>query len=241
MVSFHAIVPEGKKGPFPVLYMLHGMSDNYTAWTRRTSIERYVQDLPVIVVMPDGDRSFYCDAFGRATWRYETFLSGDLVRFVDTVFHTVRAPRGRAIGGLSMGGYGALMLALKHPGIYGSAISFSGAVMAAHRTASPEWSARGEWTSIFGPAPHGGPNDTVNLATAAARRKKAPAIWIDCGTEDFLIEENRRFHEHLTSLEIAHEYFEYPGAHSWDYWDAALLRVLPWVAKQFGIASPGPA
>ncbi|MDR3706848.1 MAG: alpha/beta hydrolase family protein [Capsulimonadaceae bacterium] len=238
MVSFHAIVPQGKKGPFPVLYLLHGMSDNNTAWTRRTSIERYVEDLPLIVVMPDGDRSFYCDAIERPTWKYESYITSDLIDFVDETFRTVRSPKGRAIAGLSMGGYGAMKLALKFPKLFGVGISYSGALLAAARSESPEWSASKEWTDIFGPAPKGGPNDTLALAEAAAGKGNAPALWIDCGSSDFLIEENRAFHEHLNRLGIAHEYSEHEGAHSWDYWDAALLRTLPWLKERLGIAPP---
>jgi S-formylglutathione hydrolase FrmB len=230
MTSFIAIVPEGKKGPFPVLYLLHGMSDNYTAWTRRTSIERYVQDLPLIVVMPDGDRSFYCDAADRPTWRYETFMTSDLVMFVDDTFRTIPAREGRAIAGLSMGGYGAAMLALKFPDVYCAGISYSGALLAASRVETPEWSPSQEWQTIFGKSPKGGANDVLALAQGIDRAK-LPALWIDCGSEDFLIEENRTMHKHLESLDIPHEYVEKPGEHNWAYWDDAIVRTLPWLTK----------
>jgi len=233
MTSFIALTPECKKGPFPVLYLLHGMSDNHTAWTRRTSIERYVQDLPLIVVMPDGDRSFYCDAAQRPTWQYETFLTSDLISYVDETFQTIRSPKGRAIAGLSMGGYGAMKQALKFPGIYCAGISYSGAVMAASRAETPEWSMSQEWQAIFGASPAGGGNDTLALAQGIDRAS-LPALWIDCGVDDFLIEENRKFHAHLNGLGIAHEYVEKPGAHSWEYWDDALVRTLPWIMDVLG-------
>jgi len=127
MVSLTAIIPEGFDGPFPVYYLLHGLSDDHTAWVRRTSIERYVQNVPMIVIMPNGDRSFYCDAFDRGFNKYESFIVRDLVDFVDTTFRTIPSRKGRAIGGLSMGGYGALKLALKYPDVYCAAVSHSGA------------------------------------------------------------------------------------------------------------------
>jgi len=244
MTSFNAIVPEGKPGPFPVLYLLHGYSDNHTAWTRRTSIERYVQDLPLIVVMPDGDHSFYCDAQNRPAWRFETFIADELVKFVDSAFNTIRAPEGRAVAGLSMGGYGAIKLALKFPDTYCAGISFSGALMAGNRVASPEWSNASEWLDIFGPSPQNGPNDTVALATALAApesKHKPPAIWIDCGSSDFLIEENQKFTAVLIELGIEHEYMEFDGGHSWEYWDAAIQRTLPWLKQRLGIGEvPAP-
>jgi putative tributyrin esterase len=110
--SMNVIVPESGVGepPFPVCYLLHGLSDDHTSWARRTSIERYVADLPLIVVMPDGGRSFYTDAVEGPA--YERHLIEDVIGFVDRTFQTIRARRGRVIGGLSMGGFGAMKLAL---------------------------------------------------------------------------------------------------------------------------------
>ena len=234
MVSFNALVPEGKKGPFPVLYLLHGMSDNYTAWMRRTSTERYVQDLPLIVIMPDGDRSFYCDAVNRPTWKYDTFMSSDLVNFVDETFQTIRSREGRAVAGLSMGGYGAMKLSLGHPDIYCAGISYSGAPLAGSRNETPEWSPSADWKAIFGASSKGTDNDVLALAERI-NRADLPALWIDCGVDDFLIEDNRKFHAYLQSLEIPHEYVEKPGAHGWEYWDDAIVRTLPWLKGVLGI------
>jgi S-formylglutathione hydrolase FrmB len=233
MVSFIALTPEGKEGPFPVLYLLHGLSDDYTAWTRRTSIERYVQDLPLIVIMPDGDRSFYCDAQSRPAGRFETFVTHDLIRIVDATFRTIPARDGRAIAGLSMGGYGAMKNALKFPDLYCAGISYSGALLAASRNQPPEWSLAEEWRTVFGESPPGGPNDILAVSTAI-ERAKLPGIWIDCGSEDFLIKDTRAFHEHLLTLNIAHEYAEHTGEHTWEFWDQALLRTLAWLMARFG-------
>ena len=218
MTSFTAIVPEGKPGPFPVFYLLHGLSDDHTAWTRRSSIERYVQELPWIVVMPNGERSFYTDSVSAPKLAFETFFLKDLIGFVDSTFQTIPTRAGRVIAGLSMGGYGAFKLALKHPDLFCAAVSHSGAVAFASQPIGKEWDDRQQWVSIFGDDPTGGPEDIFALAEKSDPTTR-PALRLDCGVDDFLIESNRHLHSHLDTLKIPHEYSEYPGAHTWEYWD----------------------
>jgi len=241
MTAFTAIVPEGKTGPFPVYYLLHGLSDDHTAWSRRTSIERYVADMPIIIVMPNGGRSFYTDAIAPPNAKYETFMTQDLIRFVDSTFQTIPAREGRAVGGLSMGGYGALKLALKHPDIYCAAVSHSGAV----NWASQSWPQSGaapstdptrspEWSLVLGDNPKGGDDDIYALAERADRGT-LPAISIDCGLDDFLLDHNRQLHSHLTDLGIPHDYSEYAGDHEWGYWDLHCRHALKFVGRAFGL------
>jgi len=229
-VAAHVLLPEGKgKGPFPVLYLLHGLSDDHTIWTRRTSIERYVEKLPLIVVMPDGGRGFYCDAI--EGFAYQTAIARDLVNYIDTVFPTIAQRKGRCIGGLSMGGYGAIKLALQYPNLFCSAHSHSGALNFGHGLRIDER----EMQRILGPAMEGGgPNDLYLLA-AKARRTKWPEISIDCGTDDFLIENSRGFHAHLKKLRLPHEYREFPGSHEWSYWDLHIQAALVFHAKNLGL------
>lgn len=232
------ILPEvpGHEGPFPVYYLLHGLSDDYTIWQRRTSIGRYVQMLPLIVVMPDGGRGFYTDA--HEGYKYETAIVEDLVGFIDKMFHTRTDRKGRAIGGLSMGGYGAIKLALKYPELFGSANGHSGAYGFGHG----QWRQdQPEFMRILGPNSDGGPNDVYALAEKfgpATNRAKMPALRIDCGTSDFLIESNRDFHQHLQTLGVPHEYAEYPGAHDWSYWDKHVQSAIRFHSKHLGISKP---
>ena len=225
------ILPETEAaGPFPVFYLLHGLSDDHTMWQRRTSIERYVQGLPLIVVMPDGGRGFYCDAEQGMAW--ETAIVRDLRLFVERMFPAIADRSGRCVGGLSMGGYGAMKLALRYPDLFCSANSHSGALAFAHMPLNqhrdPAFAA--EFMRVIGADPAGGPNDLFALAEAmdAAGR---PALSIDCGTGDFLLESNREFHLHLDRLGFKHEYQEFPGVHNWEYWDEHIQEALRFHAR----------
>ena len=234
----HVFLPEGKaKGPFPVFYLLHGLSDDHTIWQRRTSLERHLEGLPLIVVMPDGGRGFYCDAV--EGFAYQTALARDLVNFIDATFHTKAERKGRCIGGLSMGGYGAIKLALQYPGLFVSAHSHSGAMGYGH-TVRADWP-ESQWPEakrILGPHfKGGGPNDLYLLAEKVkkAPKSKRPGLWIDCGTEDFLLVENRAFHAHLKKIGLPHTYKEFPGAHDWSYWDLHIREALAFHAKHLGL------
>jgi S-formylglutathione hydrolase FrmB len=198
-------------GPYHVLFLLHGLSDDHTIWSRRTSIERYVEGLSLIVVMPDGGRSFYLDAVeGMA---YGTALGHELPTIIEQTFRTKRP---WCIAGLSMGGYGALKLAMDRPDLFRSAVSHSGALHFGHWTESPDEEFRREFTRVLGPSPQGGPAD---LFAQVLQCENLPAIRFDCGTEDFLLDGNRAFAQHLSTHGIAHAYEEFPGAHTWAYWD----------------------
>lgn len=229
------ILPEtpARPGPYPVFYLLHGLSDDYTIWCRRTSLERYVSDLPLIVVMPDGGRGFYTDAL--EGFAYETSIMTDLIGLIDRTFPTKKERTGRCIGGLSMGGYGAIRLALRFPDMFCSAVSHSGAMGFGQGVFDGEDAWAKEMRRIVGVKPAGGINDLFALAEKVDR-DLLPALRIDCGTEDFLIEANRAFHTHLTALNIPHEYEEFPGGHTWEYWDTHILSALAFHARNLGIS-----
>ena len=234
MISFTAIVPEGKTGPFPVFYLLHGLSDDHTAWTRLSNIEAYVRDLPLIVVMPNGERGFYTDSVSNPRAAFETNLVKDIVGFVDRTLQTIPTREGRVIAGLSMGGYGAIKMAVKHPEMFCAAVSHSGAVGFGGRSFSPDDDWGREWFSMLGAHPAGGPDDIAALAEKIDRAT-LPALRIDCGTEDFLLEENRAFTAHLTALGIPHEYEEHPGDHNWVYWNRHVLDTVKFFCKALGL------
>ncbi len=217
MMNLSVIWPENQVGPFPVLYLLHGLSDNHSAWMRLSHIEKYVRDLPLIVVMPDGGRGFYCDAKDASKSQYETYIARDVINFVDNAFNTVPDRRGRVVAGLSMGGYGAMKFALKYPTMFCAAVSHSGALGFGHNLRDDE-NLNLEFAQILGSKPRGGADDLYALAEKIDR-EQLPALRIDCGVDDFLIEDNRAFCKYLQEQKIAHEYQENPGAHTWEYWD----------------------
>lgn len=229
MTSFMVILPDKKTGPFPVLYLLHGLSDDHTAWTRRTSIERYVSDLPLIVVMPNGERSFYTNSRTEPRAAFETMIVRELIGFVDTTFRTQAEREGRVVAGLSMGGYGALKLALKYPELFRAGASLSGAPTFAHGTYwgqnDEKTGGKSEWGRLLGPDLTGSRDDLWVLAEQSDPKRR-PELSIDCGAEDHLLKDNRDFHKHLESVGYPHTYLEYPGAHDWSYWDAHIQDVI---------------
>jgi S-formylglutathione hydrolase FrmB len=239
MTSFVAITPDDGDGPFPVFYLLHGLSDDHTAWTRRSGIENHVAGLPLIVVMPNGERGFYTDSTENPRAAYETNIVRDLIPFVDRTFRTIPARAGRVIAGLSMGGYGAFKLALKHPDLFCAAVSHSGAVGFGGRTfaADDDWGR--EWRAVLGPAPKGGPDDVFALAERGDAATR-PALRLDCGVDDFLIEENRALHTHLDRLGIPHEYQEHPGEHNWAYWDKHVQDTLAFFKRVLKMGPKDP-
>lgn len=238
------LLPRVGRGPFPVLYLLHGIGGDSTMWMRHSRIEWYVRELPLIVVMPDGYRGFYTD--NEQGPAYARHFGVELVDFIDRNFQT-KAERGaRAIGGLSMGGYGALRLGLGFAAKFCAVHSHSGALARSNADFSHEAEEAGkhqdkpkeflaELRRIFGARPNGTAHDILLLAQRAQAAGRLPKLWLDCGTEDFLIEDNRDFHRQLEQAGIPHEYREHRGAHDWDYWDRHIQDALKWHSAILGV------
>lgn len=222
--GMNIILPPGN-GPFPVLYLLHGLSDDHTTWARRTSIERYVDGCNLMVVMPDGGRSFYCNDIRPGGMAYEDHIVRDVVGFVDTAFRTVADAGARAIAGLSMGGYGALMLTLRHPDMFSVACSHSAVTTFLH----PPHSARADIRIIAGNLPQNGRYDLFKLSRYVVKSRRRPALRMDCGRDDDLIRANRAFHTRLKKIGYAHEYRENSGAHNWEYWDLHIRESIAFI------------
>lgn len=230
-VSAHVLVPQPVPPDCAVLWLLHGLSDDHTIWTRRTSIERYAAARNLAVVMPAVGRSFYQDM--AAGPRYWTFVSEELPGLMRGFFPLSAARARNFAAGLSMGGYGALRLALGCPAKFAAGASMSGALDFTGRLRNAAKTAarisRAEWGTIAGPEMRG--DVESDLPTLAKRLPAAerPALWLDCGTEDDLLGDSRDFHAHLESLGYAHHYEEPPGSHEWGYWDAQIRRVIDWL------------
>lgn len=215
-------------GKFPVLYLLHGMSDDHTIWQRRTSIERYVAPLSLAVVMPAVQRSFYMDmAYGL---RYETFIADELPRIVRSFFPITESREETFIAGLSMGGYGAFRLGMTYPERYGAAASLSGVMDVLNFAKREDRKADAFWA--FGGPEKLDPKKIDVFARAEALAKgpysKMP-LYQCCGTEDFLYEGNVAFREHAKKLGLNLKYEDEPGNHEWGYWDKKIQNVLAWL------------
>jgi putative tributyrin esterase len=236
--KYRILLPAGyfeSKTSFPVLYLLHGWQGDYQNWSTLTKLTRYAEELPLIVVMPDAGNSWYVDSATLAQDKFEQYIVHDLVEEIDKHWRTVRSADGRAIAGLSMGGYGAIKAALKHPRMYMLAASLSGAFNAA----SPELAdTRADLRPSLGEAFGAGhsqtreQNDLYALANAVDA-KAMPYFYIDCGNRDAtFLEPNRKLAAILSAQGFAYEYHEYPGEHSWQYWDERLPAVLDLVRRE---------
>ncbi len=223
----------GKKPAYRTLYLLHGHSDDHTAWQRWTSIERYAEQYNLAVVMPAVHLSFYTDMVHGG--KYGQFISEEVPAIARDIFPLSSNRADNFVAGLSMGGYGAFKLALTYPERFSAAASLSGALDIAETVKAhghPEdkiWLA--EMRDIFGDLTKvpGSQHDLFLLAEKAARAKAKPRLYQCCGTEDFLYADNLRFRDHIASLPFDFTYEEGPGEHNWIYWDAMIQNVLAWM------------
>lgn len=213
-----------EENTYPVLYLLHGMSDDCTIWSRRTSIERYATNYGIAVVMASAQLSYYTDMkYGS---KFYTFFAKELPAVCHDFFPRISEKREDTfIAGLSMGGYGAFKLALRNPEQYAFAGSLSGALDIKNNIIHPE-----VWKLDFGSAEEieGSENDLFFLSRELKKSgKELPQLYFSCGKDDTLAFcQNERFNEHLNKIGFEHEYEIYEGAHSWEYWDEHIKDIL---------------
>ena len=224
---------------YPVLYLLHGFGGHYSDWVTRTNVADYAAQYRMIVVMPEGNNGWYTDSAGTATDKYESYILKELIPDVQKRYHTIEARYGRAVAGLSMGGYGALKFGLKTPETFVFVGSLSGALAAAVWTEDDLKNLKAIRDSVFGVfGPTGSDvrkaNDIYEIARglSATRVASLPYFYLDCGTEDFLVSLNQQFAALLREKKIPHEYRELPGDHNWAYWDQQVPEVLKLAAQK---------
>lgn len=222
-------------GGHPTLWLLHGLSDDHTAWCRRTSIERYVSGTGLAVVMPGVGRSYYADmAHGGAYW---SFISEELPRVCRRMFRLSSRREDNFAAGLSMGGYGAFKLALNYPERYAAAASLSGGLDAMGLLDEfPD--RRGEWGDMFGDPPEieGTASDLfAKSAELMAGEHGGLPLYACCGTDDFIYGHSAAFRDHAEGLGMNLTYEEHAGrVHEWGYWDEQIQRVLTWLPVEAG-------
>lgn len=232
--SVDVILPEGDQGigvtasgdsALPrVLYLLHGYSDDQTIWQRRTSIERYAASHNLAVIMPAVNHSFYCNEQGGE--RYWDYIAHELPARMHRFFRLSNKPEDTFVAGLSMGGYGAMKLALNFPERFGAAASFSGAVdiitMADRKAA--------DWKRIFGRRKAEGTDcDLFHLLKKNADAPHKPRLYVSCGTADFLYGQHLKFIPALKENGWDVTSYEEPGAvHEWGFWDREIAKFITW-------------
>jgi S-formylglutathione hydrolase FrmB len=209
---------------YPVVYMLHGHSGNYSDFIKKIPAVAAMADAyQVILVCPDGGfSSWYFDSPVDSSMRFETYVAKEIPGFIDGHYRTKASRRYRAITGLSMGGHGALYLAIRHQDTFGAAGSMSGGVDV--RPFPNNW----DLPSRLGTYKEHAANWDQHVAVSQLSRLKndSLSLIIDCGVKDFFIDVNRQLHQRLLEQGISHDYIERAGGHSWDYWSNSIMYQL---------------
>lgn len=229
------ILPDGydekSDKTYPVVYLLHGYGGNHLSWlkTVKPTLPQLGTKLELIVVCPDGKNSWYWDSPINPKSQYDTYVSGELVDYIDKHYKTVKSSKGRAISGFSMGGHGALWLTIQHPDIFGACGSMSGGVDI--RPFPNNWEmykALGSYKSN---------SDLWDSNTVITNVDKLGAynipLIIDCGQEDFFLDVNENLHNLLLSKKIKHTYIMTQGKHNSQYWNKAIDWQLDFFADFF--------
>lgn len=233
-VSMNVIVPDtappsgaGGGGGWPVFYLLHGLSDDYSKWHRSTSIERYAASYPFLIAMPDGFRGCYTN--NEEGPRYFDYLVEDVIGEIERLFNVRTDRGGRCVGGLSMGGYGAALLGLRRPDLFNSVNSHSGALLLGSKRPEEYEGGLdcGEFIRIFGRDPIGSDHDLIALAKKRlAEGAMLPHMRLDCGRDDFIFSHSERIHAEWEAAGLLHEYALFDGEHNWVYWDEHVQEAL---------------
>lgn len=219
---------ENNDKSYPVVYLLNGHGGGYMDWQNHTDLTKLASEYGMIFVCPDGQNSWYYDSPVDPKFQFETYITQELRQYVDQNYRTINDAKHRAITGLSMGGHGALWLAFRHPDIYGSCGSMSGAVdlkKLHNRFDIDKRLGRYEQNSDAW--------ETHSVISLVPSLKNGQNIIIDDGAQDFLIRENRDLHAALNKQGIKHQYSERPGKHAWNYWVTSLKMHLDYFARQF--------
>ncbi|NDV78666.1 alpha/beta hydrolase family protein [Dysgonomonas sp. 511] len=229
------ILPEGydkaNDKRYPVVYLLHGYGGKHSTWVDHTkkSLPQDASKWDVIIVCPDGQNSWYWDSPVNPGMQFETYVSKELIGFVDENYNTIASPKGRAVTGFSMGGHGGLWLGINHPDVFGACGSMSGGVDI--RPFPNNWEMR-KWLGSYKANPEVWKQYTV----ATQLHKIEPntlEIIIDCGKDDFFYKVNEDLHHDMLRRNITHDYIVRPGGHTHKYWNNAVDYQLMFFSKFF--------
>jgi S-formylglutathione hydrolase FrmB len=231
-LGMNIILPEHREAwtePPAVLYLLHGLSGDHTSWCRSSSIERYAREYNLAIIMPDAHKSFYCDmAHGSNYWN---FFADELPMLVNRWFNLSNDWKKTFIAGASMGGYGAIKLALGCPERFSHSASLAGALdIASHIHDEWDESRLRTFGAVFNSleeVPSSG-NDLIHQLQSLEAIPETE-FFVSCGTEDYLYQDSVSFRKAATEKGLRLTYEESPGAHNWTYWDQHIQTVLDWL------------
>lgn len=222
-----------KKNSYPVIYLLHGLTGRFDNWTNQSKLAEHAGNYKFIIVTPEGNNGWYSDSATAADDKYESYIVGELIPEIEKKFRASSNRNSRVVAGLSMGGYGSIKFGVKYPEKFVLVGSFSGALGAGSWT-EKEVGTKGVIAESL--------NDTFGAADSETRKQndifklikempadkiaRLPFVYLDCGTEDFLFQNNRDFVNLLVEKKVKHEFRQLPGAHDWKFWDAQIQEFL---------------
>ncbi|MBQ1680995.1 MAG: acetylesterase [Agathobacter sp.] len=226
-------MPEREEKPYKTLYLLHGLLGSSVDWVNGTRIQRYADENDLVVVMPSGDNAFYVDQPSGYN-QYGVFIGEELVALTRKMFPLSHKREDTFIGGLSMGGYGAMRNGLKYADTFGYIVSLSGALfvdeLPERTNDSPAFMERRNFAeSIFGNLDEvieSDKNPKWLVKQLQKEGKAIPKIYMACGTNDTLLPNNRDMHAFLQESGVDVTYEEGPGSHEWDFWDDYIKKAI---------------
>jgi len=250
-VKYSIYLPENYEAgnrKYPVLYLLHGYTDNETGWTQYGEVAGIAdkaissaEATPMIIAMPDGGVTWYInESSGKE--RFEDFFVQEFIPYIDSVYRTRNTKQFRAVAGLSMGGFGTLIYSMKHPELFSAAAPLSAAVWTNEEFIGfPDDSYKETFEHLYGPAKgkdrinaHYRKNSILDIVNASTPKQfDGIRFYIDCGDKDFLIKGNMALHAAMIDKKIEHEFRVRSGVHDWVYWRTALPEVLKFVSESF--------
>lgn len=231
-LKFNVLLPAGYReghGHYVTLYLLHGFGGGPNDWIAHSGLVTYAAAYPFIIITPDAKNSWYTNAPDRKS-NYEDCIIKGLIPYVDEKYRTMHTRHGRAIAGLSMGGYGAMKFAVKYPQLFFYGASFSGALYAPLGYRPDNSAISRSLHAAFGEkrSDHWTRNNVITLLDSVPTAA-LPYLYISNGARDSfprIIENNRELAEKLRSKDALYEYHELPGAHNWTFWDKEIATLL---------------
>lgn len=221
--SMIVLLPDNLKlSEVPVVYLLHGLSDNCTGWTRFSAVERYAREHGAAVVMPEVQRSFYTDmVYGMD---YFTYIQEELPRVCRRFFGLSPEREKNYIMGLSMGGYGALKCAFLSPSRYAGCAGFSSVADIGGWQSRTDEKGKKEFCALFGGKNKLPVSSNLFCLTETADADTLPEIYLTCGEQDMLYPENVRLAELLKERGVKYQFLHWPGDHNWEFWDLSVKQ-----------------